>query len=246
MSDPKRSLLEAFARHQGDLKSRSRFTMSIVPGVSDRSFPVVVLGVLPTKRELIVSAPKNGEGSLIAVNQGLNLRCTWFSACALFRFDANITKVAFEPQPLLYLRLADCIWTRTVRTVPRALVNLPAVIRVPQVETVLLVDCSISGARIALHRDAAQPVGSRFELSVKPPLQLDLDVLLKLECTVMSEPEPAAAGFPDICYQGLKFTDVVERDLLVLHAFVQQSMVAEMDFLSQVLLRAQDIRELKD
>lgn len=246
MRDPRRQMLEAFAKAHGGTHDRSRFSMSIMPAGSDRSFPVVALGVLPTKRELIVSAPQTPDGSLIAVYQGLLLRCSWFNASALFRFDATITKVVFEPEPLLYLRLAEQTQHRAVRTVPRALVNLPAVVRTPALETVLLVDLSITGARVAILKDTALPVGHELELSVKPRLQLDLDVLLTLKCTVMGEPEPTSKDFPDIVFRGLKFNGVAERDLLIMHAYVQQNLVEEMDNLAHVLLCARDVRELKE
>lgn len=246
MRDPRKQMLEAFAKVHGNTQERSRFNMLITPAGSDRSFPVAALGVLPAKRELLVSAPKTADGSLIAVYQGLSLRCSWFNASALFRFDATITKVMFEPQPLLYLRLSELTHHRAVRTVPRALVNLPAVARMPQVESVLLVDFSITGARIAILKDTELPKGHQLELSVKPQLQLDLEVLLTLQCTVMGDPEPAAADFPGIVLRGLKFNQVSERDLLIMHAYVQQSLVTEMDNLAHVLLSARELREFKE
>jgi PilZ domain len=248
MRDPRRQMLEAFAKAHGDTHARSRFTMTVVPAGSERSFPVVALGVLPAKRELIVSAPTTPDGALIAVYQGLSLRCTWLNASALFRFDATVTKVVFEPEPLLYLRLAEHTQQRSVRTVPRALVNLPAVVRAPNVETVLVVDMSITGARVAILRDTELPIGHVLEMSIKPKLQLqmDLDVMLNIRCTVMGEPEDAAANFPGVVYRGLKFNDVSERDLIVLHAYVQQNLVNEMDSLAHVLLRARKVVELKE
>jgi PilZ domain. len=248
MRDPRRQMLEAFAKAHGDTHGRSRFTMTIVPVGSDRTFPVVSLGVLPTKRELLVSAPKTPDGALIAVYQGLTLRCTWFNASAIFRFDANVTKVVFEPEPLLYLRLAEQTQQRLVRTVPRALVNLPAVVRTPSVETVLVVDLSITGARVAILRDTELPVGHTLEMSIKPKLQLqvDTDLMLNLKCTVVGEAEDASANFPGVVYRGLKFTEVTERDLIVLHAYVQQNLVEEMDSLAHVLLSARKVIDLKE
>jgi PilZ domain len=245
MRDPRRQALEAFAKAYGNTYERSRYSMNIAPAGGDRSFPVTALGVLPAKRELIVSAPKTADGSLIAVYQGLTLRCSWLNASALFRFEAVIAKVVFEPEPLLYLRLADQTYQRAVRTVPRALVNLPAAARIPQLETALLVDCSVTGARIAILQDTELSAGDEVELSVKPRLHLDLDVLLTLKCTVMGNAD-AAPGYPDIVFRGLRFNDVAERDLLILHAYVQQSLVEEMDSLAHVLLSARELRELKE
>ncbi|MGC3981580.1 MAG: PilZ domain-containing protein [Steroidobacteraceae bacterium] len=246
MRDPRRQMLEAFAKFYGDTQERSRFHLQITPGTSDKTFKVAAMGVLPAKRELIVSAPKNADGGLIAVYQGLTLHCQWFNASTLFRFDAAIHKVVFEPEPLLYLRLSDTTQRRSVRTVPRALVNLPAVVRTPQVETVLLVDLSVTGARIAILKDTELAAGHELELSVKPKLQVDLDLLLTLKCTVMGAPEAAHPEYPGIVFRGLKFNDVSERDLLIMHAYVQQSLVDEMDNLAHVLLKARDLREIKE
>lgn len=246
LRDPRRQILEAFAKSYGKTQAaRSRFSMNIAPSGSDRSFAVTALGVLPAKRELIVSAPRTAEGSLIAVYQGLGLRCGWFNASALFRFEATIEKVVFEPEPLLYLRLADHTWHLAVRTVPRALVNLPVAVRIPQLETALLVDCSVTGARVALLKDTDLAPGHELELTLKPDLHLDIDMLLNLKCTVMGNPE-AVPGHSEIVFRGLKFHDLAERDLLILHGFVQQNLVEEMDNLAHVLLGARELRELKE
>lgn len=244
MRDPRRQMLEAFAKVHGDARKRSRHSMQITPGGSDRAFHVMALGVLPAKRELIVSAPTNDEGALIAVYQGLHLQCSWFNSRTLFRFGASVAKVVFEPEPLLYLHLSEHTQQRAVRTTPRAPVNLPAVLRTPKLETVLLTDCSVTGARIAILKDTQLSAGHEVELSVKPKLLLDVDVLLTLKCIVMGEPEAAPDDFPDIVFRGLKFTDVSERDLLALHAYVQQSLVGETDMLAPVLLRARNVTEM--
>jgi hypothetical protein len=121
-------------------------------------------------------------------------------------------------------------------------------VRTPAVETVLLVDLSITGARIAILRDTELTIGHELEMAIKPQLQLqvDTDVLLNIKCQVVGEPEDTTANFPGVVYRGLKFTDVSERDLIVLHAYVQQNLVEEMDSLAHVLLRARKVIEWKE
>jgi hypothetical protein len=245
MRDPRRQILETFAKAYSGGRERARSHLQVTPGSGNLAFKVTVFGILPANRELIVSAPKTAEGGLIAVYTGLTLHCDWFNASTLFRFDVVIAKVVFEPQPLLYLRLSESVQHCPVRNVPRALVNLPAVLRLPQVEAALLVDVSVTGASVALPDDVALTAGDQVELSVKPRLQLELDLLLTLSCTVVGAVKSAGAAFPGMVFRGLKFNAITERDLLILHAYVQQNLVDEMDNLAHLLLSARELREIK-
>ncbi|MGD9842775.1 MAG: PilZ domain-containing protein [Steroidobacteraceae bacterium] len=245
MSDSQRELLESFATAYGGTQDRSRFSILITPRSSNRTYKVTALGVLPAKRELIISSLLAADGGVIAGYQGLTLQCNWVSASTLFRFDAVITKVVLEPQPMLYLRLSDQTQHRPVRTVPRALVSLLVELRLPQEQDALLVDLSTSGARVAMFDDPPVAAGGKLELSIKPKLHLDLDLQLVLKCTVVGEAKPALPEFPSIVFRGLQFNEVAERDLLVLHAYVQQNLVDELDSLANVLLSARELREIK-
>ena len=247
LKDPRRQLLEQFARQYGGARERSRFVLSVTPGESDRHFSVTTLGGFNARagRELIISAPRTPNGGLIAVTKGTVLRCSWFNASTAFKFAGVITKVLFEPQPLLYLRLAEQTWFRPVRTVPRALVNLPAVARMPELVSVLLVDISVTGARMAALQDTGLHVGQVLQLSLQPKLDIDISTTLTLSCTVMSDAEPVL-DHPQFVFHGLKFNDMTERDLLVLHAYVQQALSVEMDMLAPILLSARDLKEIKE
>lgn len=245
MSTSRRQVLESFAREYGGAFERSRVKLLITPGESDKTFPVTVLGVLGGQRYLIVSAPQTPDGSLIAVFKGLTLSCRWFNASTAFLFQGVITKIAFEPEPLLYLKLNNRTSRRSIRTLPRALVNLPGAIRTPAMLSSLIVDLSVTGARIAVLRDVLLQTGQQLELSLKPRM-VDRDFLLKINCTVATAPEAGPAGYPEIAFYGLKFDDLPDSDLLVLHAYVQQCLVNETDALAHVLLEAREIVELRE
>lgn len=248
MKDPRRQALELFARQYGGARERSRSKLVVTPAESDKTFAVNVLGGFNTRheRELIVSAPKTIDGGLIAVNRGTTLNCRWFNATTAFKFSGVITKVVFEPQSLLYLRLAEQTYYRAMRTVPRALVSLPGVMRLPAIETVLLVDVSTTGARVATLADAPLLAGQDLELAIKPKLDIDVDTTLTLNCTLMGDAEPAPAAYPGIVFRGLRFNNVSEQDQILLHAYVQQSLVVEMDSLAQTLMNARELLEMKD
>jgi hypothetical protein len=245
MVSVRRNALEIFARDFGDVHARSRFNLLITPGESDKTFPVTVLGVLSARRYLIVSAPTTPDGSLIAVFKGQTLKCRWFNASTVFQFNANITKILFEPEPMLYLRLAERLSHRAVRNLPRALVKLPAVINADSILNCLVVDLSISGARLAIARDNELSLGQQIELSVKPRV-LDQDFLLRIKCTVMANAEAAPSSFPDIAFYGVKFDHLEVMDLMVLQAYVQGCLMDETDTLAHVLLAANEIVELKE
>lgn len=245
MSKQRQQALEAFARDYGGAFERSRINLLVTPGESDKTFPVTVLGVLAARRYLIVSAPTTPEGSLIAVFKGLTLTCRWFNASTAFLFQAVITKVAFEPEPLLYLKLNSRTSRRAVRTLPRALVNLPAALKLPAVATSLVVDLSVTGARIAVTRDTALQAGQELELSMKPHI-LDRDFLLTINCKVATAPEAGPPGHSDIAFYGLKFSELPDLDLLVLQAYVQECLMREMDTLAHVLLDAPEVLELRE
>ncbi|HVY22151.1 MAG TPA: PilZ domain-containing protein [Steroidobacteraceae bacterium] len=248
MSTMSRNALEVFAREFGDVHARSRVNILVSPGESDKSFPVTVLGVLSARRYLIVSAPTTTDGSLIAVFKGLTLTCRWFNASTAFLFTANITRILFEPEPLLYLRLTDRLSRRAVRNLPRALVKLPAVIKTSDTNSIincLVVDLSVTGARVALVRDTPMTPGQQLELSVKPRV-LEQDFLLRIDCTVMTQAEPAPSAFPEIVFHGVKFNHLEDMDLLVLQSYVQACLLEETDSLAHVLLAADEIVELKE
>lgn len=245
MSAAPRNALEVFARDFGDVHARSRVNLLVSPGESDKSFAVAVLGVLAARRYLIVSAPTTIDGSLIAVFKGQTMTCRWFNASTAFLFTANITKILFEPEPLLYLRLSDQLSRRAVRNLPRALVKLPAVIKLTGIVNCLVVDLSVTGARIALVRDSELRTGQQLELSVKPRI-LEQDFLLRINCTVMTHAEPAPSAFPDIVFYGVKFDQLQDMDLLVLQAYVQECLMEETDSLAHVLLAANEIVELNE
>jgi len=245
MSNIRRNALEIFARDFGDVHARSRVNLLISPGESDKTFPVTVLGVLSARRYLLVSAPTTPDGSLIAVFKGQTLSCRWMNASTAFLFNANITKILFEPEPMLYLRLADRLSRRAVRNLPRALVKLPAVIKADGIIHSLVVDLSVTGARVAIARDSQLKAGQQVELSVKPRV-LEQDFLLRINCTVMTNAEAAPAAFPDIAFYGIKFDQLQDLDMLVLQAYVQECLMEETDSLAHVLLAATEIVELKE
>lgn len=244
-SSGRNQALEAFAREYGGAQERSRVTILVTPGESDKTFPVAVYGLVPSSRFMILGAPATADGSLIAVMKGQTLSCRWVNASSAFLFDALITKILFDPVPLLFTRLDDRVRRRSVRNLPRALANMPAAIRLPGVATALVVDLSVGGARIAVLQEVKLEVGQELELSLKPKV-LERDHLLKLRCQVMGGREKGPAAHPGVVFYGLKFVDVPEHDLLIIHSYVQASLVDETDQLANMLFNSPQLTGMTD
>lgn len=234
MKDPQRVALENLARELSDISQRSRSNLRITPGESDKLFDVTVIGVINVRHQLIVTAPTTVDGKLIAVYRGLSLTCNWVSPACAFRFAATIIKIVFEPIPLLHLELTENITRREVRTLPRALVNLHAVIRTPALFTTLIVDLSVGGCRIAVAEDVELDKGEELELIAKPHM-LGREFLLTLKCKITGAIDAGKQGQHGIRYYGLKFEDLSDLDLLTLHAYVQECLTLELDVLNHAL-----------
>jgi hypothetical protein len=229
----------------GNTRQRSRSGITASTGEGRPGYSITVFGVIPSKRYLIASAPTTPDGSLIAVNKNMTLSCRWMNSSSAFKFEVVIAKLSFEPVPLMYLRLSDRISKRAVRNVPRALAHFPAVVRLPRIVTGLLMDLSVTGARMAAERAQPLRVGEDIELSFKPQV-LERDFLLTIPCRVAGVSDSPDRNHPDIVFYGLQFNDLPENVLLVLQCCVQECLVEENDSLAQLLLDSNDITDLAE
>lgn len=231
-----RSDLEHLALELSDISLRARSGLSIVPAGSSKSFPIHVMGVVNGHKQLIVTAPATPEGGLIAVYKGQTLNCHWVNAASTFKFATHIIKVVFEPIPLLYLEIDSAVQRHALRTLPRALVALRAIIKTPKVSNALITDLSVGGSRIAVDEDVQLQKSQELELIAKPQM-LDKEYLVTLSCSVTGELEVSRPKSHNVRYYGLRFDNPSEQEMLVVHAYVQQSLAVEADALTQLLQR---------
>jgi c-di-GMP-binding flagellar brake protein YcgR len=234
MTTERRALLTNLAKDYGDAAQRARFNLSIAPGDGSQSYNVWVLGVVREKRHLIVTAPTTTNNALIAVVKGQSLTCRWFNPTTAFRFKATILKLAFEPIPVLYLELPTEIERKVARRLPRALINMHAIVRRPEPLEALVLDLSVGGARLALTREETLSLHHHVQLNIRPRM-LDRSFLLTIDCTVTNVMGTSDASHPEVQFVGVEFKDVSEHDLLILHACVQEQLAYEADWLTQVL-----------
>ena len=162
------------------------------------------------------------------------MTCRWFNPTTAFRFKASILKLAFEPIPLLYLELSEEVERKIARRLPRALMNVHAMLRRPDPVEALVLDLSVGGARLAVDRDVPIAVNERVQLNIRPRL-LERSFLLTIDCSVTAVPGATDSKHPEIQFIGVEFHDLNEHDLLIVHACVQEQLAHEADWLTQVL-----------
>lgn len=226
--------LSALAKQYGDAAQRARMILSISVGESGQPYNVWVLGVVRDKRHLIVTAPTSTGNALIAVIKGQVLWCRWFNPTTAFRFRAGILRLVFEPIPLLYLEIQTTLERKIARRLPRALVNLNAVLKAPEDIQALVLDLSVGGARIALPSHVVLQAQSRCQLVMRLRM-IERSYLLELACTLTSLMGASDPAHPRVQFAGVEFNDLSEADMLTLHACVQEHLAYEADWLTQVL-----------
>jgi c-di-GMP-binding flagellar brake protein YcgR len=231
----RRSILEGLIRDYADIGARSRMGLVISQGDSKTTYTVAVIGVIRSKRQLILNAPVNEDGSLIAVIKGQSLSCKWINATTMFQFRALISRILFDPVPLLHIDLPAQVERRTLRGVPRALSHLRAVIQTPEEHEAAIVDISTGGARIAVHEQARLSTDQNIILLARPIL-LHREFQISLHCRVTGPVTPLDPKHPQIRFYGINFDHLSDNELLILHAYVQECLSLETDGLSQALL----------
>ena len=233
--DQKRTVLESLVRDYADIGARSRMGLRIRPGESKITYTVTVVGVIREKRQLVLRAPVNDDGSLIAIMKGQGLTCHWVNATTAFHFRANIARILFEPVPLVYVELPPVVERHTLRGVPRALTHLRALVKTPDDIESVIVDISTGGARLAVFEDVHLQKEQEVLLLARPQM-LQREFQLSLHCHVTGSVTPPDPKHPHIHFYGINFNELSDNELLILHSYVQECLALETDALTQTLL----------
>ena len=231
----RRPVLDTLVRDYADIGARSRMGLALTLGEGRQPITVGVVGVIREKRQLVLRAPTNLDGSLIAVMKGQSLACKWINATTAFQFRALIVRILFEPVPLIYIELPPLAERHTLRGVPRALTNLRALVKTPEDIEAVIVDVSTGGARVAVHDDVELSKGQQVAMLARPRM-LHREFQLSLHCQVTGPVVPADPKHPHVRFYGLTFGELSDNELLILHSFVQECLTLESDTLSQMLL----------
>ena len=235
MDEPLANPLLNLSRDYSDIIRRARFGVKISTSENGESYLCWVIGMSHRNRCLVLTAPARTDGALVPVINGQQLVCRLFNATTVFRFTGYVLKTAFEPFAYLHIGLPKNIERRIVRKVPRALVNLQAMLHTPQEHFATIVDLSVTGARIGVAKQVTLAVGHPVTIKTEL-LLLDKSQEIELEAQILATHGAADSQHPSIVFYGLKFGTLSTLQQLMLHAYVQQQLVSELDGLGQVLM----------
>jgi hypothetical protein len=229
-----RSPMERFAKAYGEALLHTRTELQLQPAGSERRFTVEVIGVQQAARMVIVSAPTNTDRSLIAVHQGQIVTCRWMSPSTVFRFEASIARLVFDPLPMLHLNDLHAIQFRELRELPRARSAIAASLRTPVPMAALVTDLSVSGARVGVSSAVLLDVDQDVELSLRVQM-FRRDFTLTIGCRIAGDLGELDADHPDIRFYGLNFTRTDDAHQLAIHGIVQQQLALDADRLGHLL-----------
>jgi hypothetical protein len=227
--------LDALMRDYADIGARSRIGVRITPAEMSETYSVSVIGVIRSKRILLLTAPLTEEGALVAVHSGQLLTCRWFGTTTAFRFRARIVRILFDPVPQIQVELPPIVERHNVRGVPRGLSYLRASVKGEKESDAVIVDISTSGARIAVPNSFHLQRNDELVLKARPRM-LHRPFDLTVDCDVVAAFGNADTRHPQVQFYGVEFNEMPEATLLIVHAYVQECLSFETDSLGQVLL----------
>lgn len=228
--------LDAFGKYWQREAEQSRSALTVSPADDGPSYKVWPLGTASDHRHLIITAPMNADKALVAVIKGQTLICNWFNAATAFRFRATIAKLVFDPAPVVYLEMSGTVEQKPVRRVPRVKAVLPGLVRTTTSVECIVADLSIRGARIGAVEAFGASKGDAVYVAFRVRL-LDQDFLVDAQCVVAAAFGNAEPHHPELQFYGLDFNALSQFDQMVLHAFVQERIAAQADWLSRVLAK---------
>ena len=211
-----------------------RYSVTLSPQKSGEGHACWVVGVSTPNRSLVLTAPVRPDKSLVAVAKGQIWFCKLFNATTVYRFRAPVLKVAFEPFHYLHIEVPQNVERRVIRQTPRALVNLEAAVTTPDPFHAVVVDLSVSGARIAVQSNVVMQPGQSLDLRIAVEV-LGKAHPIELSAKVMAGYGKADARHPQVVFYGLQFQPLREQYALLLHGYVQQQLARQYDGLSQAL-----------
>jgi len=228
--------MQRFIRSYENLGARSRSALEVRIGNSEQPYKVQLLGVMNLRApSLIITAPMTVSKQLLAVQRGTRLNCSWDGPGYRCDFIGTVSNLVFEPAPIVYLGELHAIKQSRPRTYSRAVVSMPAAVRVPRLMPVLVTDLSVGGAMVAANEVFRLAVGQRIEMSLRVKL-LGREYTLSIPCNVTQLPGAIDAAHPQVEFMSIEFLELDEQTQLVLNGFVNGRLAEEVDLLSRTLV----------
>jgi len=227
--------LQALQRDYGAAGAGRRFALSVATDEGEESYSTWVVGA--HKQNIILTAPRRADGSLVPVAVGQAWVCRAFQMTSAFRFRSNVLKVLFDPFPHVHIEAPQHVERRIVRGRPRAAVYIDVNVESPTPAQGVIVDLSISGGRLAtehevrLERGATAQIGMHLEL-------IDSQFELHLKASVVADFGACDSRHPQVRFYGLRFEPLSELESLVLHSYVSGQLALELNSLWHMLSSA--------
>jgi hypothetical protein len=192
------------------------------------------------QRGLILSAPVSRDNSLVAVSDGQTWIFRAFYGTAVFRFAGVVRKVAFEPYPYFHLQPPPVIDMRRVRQRPRAQISLQATVRLAAPAEGVIVDLSSCGLRLAMKPGDALEKGQALNLQFVITV-LDKVHEIDIAATVVCLYGASDSRHPNVNFYGLTIEPRNDFEHMLLHAYVHERLVDELDATWKILAGANEL-----
>lgn len=229
------AVMQRFIRAYENLATRSRSALEVRVANGTQGYKVNLLGVMSLRApSLIITAPMTATKQLLAVQRGTRIQCSWDGPGSKCDFTATVSNMVFEPAPILYLGDLHGLKLSRERRQPRAVVSLPAAVRMPRLVPVLTTDLSVGGALVATNEVFRLSIGDHIEMSLRVKL-IGREYTLTLPASVASMPGAIDPAHPQIEFLALEFKELDEMTQLVLGGYVNGRLAEEVDLLSRTL-----------
>lgn len=191
-----------------------------------------VIGVTDDGHGLIMTCPIDPDPKAPSLREGEVWVFRAFYARSAIRFHGTITSIAAKPFPYFVVTDLTDIDRREVREWPRTPSCLWASRATEPAR--IIVDVSVGGARLAVDAHATLQPGQMVSLHAALPMAIGRHSL-DVEATVLNSYGHADPNHPQIDFFGVRFEAMAEQQRLILHAFVQEHIAADLDRVWQVL-----------
>jgi Flagellar protein YcgR len=226
------SPLALLRKDYSDAHAAHRCVVSMAPTETHEAYNSCLVGI--HDQSMILTAPTRPDGSLVVVTPGQTWLCRTFQATTAFRFRSAVLKAGFEPFPHLYLEVPRQVEKRKVRRVARANVFVHGQLQHATNTPCVIVDLSIGGGRIAVGIDVKLERDTPITISAKLDL-VGQKFDLHLSGSVVGVFGASDTRHPAVWFYSIRFDELGEQELLVLHGYVADQLAAELNGLWKVL-----------
>lgn len=201
-----------------------------IGGETGQRHVVKLIGMLPGF-SLVLTAPRR-DNAIVFMREGGIVTVKLAASGTVCGFSAQILTIRTAPYPYLHLTYPADVEAMEVRKSARVSTQLPVTVsnldRESRAQTAVLADLSAGGARMQANKSLGA-VGDTLSLTLRLTVG-GREHLVSMNAAVCSEvvTSHAETGETSLSY-GLRFTDIDDVDALVVHGYVYERMLANMN-----------------